>query len=128
MTNSEQMAQQRDSKGRITGGKPPNGLDKNPQNRHNGAWKKEDTPRFKLEMMMKMNDEELLAVYADKQAPLFERKLAQAINKGDWRTIREITHEVYGTPKQSVDMTTNGQSLAPPIIRIIDERTASSSK
>lgn len=91
--------------------------------RHNGAWKKEDTPRYKLEQMMKMNDVELLAVYNDKASPLFERKIAHALNKGDWKTIREMTHEVYGTPKQSVDMTTNGQSIAPPVIRIIDERT-----
>lgn len=90
--------------------------------RSNGSWKKEDTPRYKLEQMMKMSDAELLAVYADLEAPLFERKLAQAISKGDWKVIREITHEVYGTPKQSVDMTTNGQSIAPPIVRIIDER------
>jgi hypothetical protein len=74
-------------------------------------------------MMMKMSDADLKAVFDDLEAPLFERKLAGAISKGDWKIIREITHEVYGTPKQSVDMTTNGESLAPPVIRIIDERT-----
>ena len=38
----------------------PNG---NP--RHNGAWKKEDTLRYKWEQIMKMEDDELLEVLKD---------------------------------------------------------------
>lgn len=120
---TEQEADNRNPDGTFKEGSTPAvGFHTNPERRHNGAWKKEDTPRYKLEQMMKMNDDELLAVYGDKQAPLFERKLARAINKGDWKTIREINHEVYGTPKQTMDMTSNGQTIAPPVIRIIDER------
>lgn len=111
MTNSKQMAQTRDEKGRITGGTPPAGFNVNPQNRHNGHWKKEDTPRFKLEQMMKLGEEELRKVAESKDAPLFERKLAIAIRKGEWREIKEMIQEVYGKPKESVDLTTGGEPM-----------------
>lgn len=86
----------------------PNG---NP--RHNGAWKKEDTPRFKLEQMMKLSTGELQAVIEDAERPLFEIKLAQAIQQGNWTVIKEMTQEVYGKPKESVDVTTQGESINP---------------
>ena len=79
--------------------------------RHNGAWKKEDTPRFKLEQMMKLGEEELRKVAESKDAPLFERKLAIAIRKGEWREIKEMIQEVYGKPKESVDLTTGGEPM-----------------
>lgn len=73
----------------------PNG---NP--RHNGAWKKEDSARFKLEQMLKLSEEELTAIVKDKDAPYFERKLATCINKGDWQVIQGMLNQVYGMPKQ----------------------------
>lgn len=76
---------------------------KNGNPRHNGAWKKEDTPRFKLEQMMKMTEQELLEIYDNKEAPYFERKLARAINQGDWKVIESMINQVYGQPKQSVE-------------------------
>lgn len=76
----------------------PNG---NP--RHNGAWKKEDTARYKLEQMLKLSEEELKNVATDKDAPLFERKLATCIAKGQWKEIEGMMNQVYGQPKQSVE-------------------------
>lgn len=123
MTATKQADNDRNNKGQfIEGNKPKTSFADRPQHRHNGAWKKEDTARYKLEQMMSMNREELKELYEDPEAPLFERKLAQAINDGDWKTIREIIHEVYGTPKQSLDMTSGGAPLPPPVVRIIDER------
>lgn len=74
------------------------GFADNPQNRSNGSWKKSDTPRYKLEQMMKLSEDELIAVAKDKDAPYFERKLANAINKADWKVIKEMTDQVYGQP------------------------------
>lgn len=113
MTNRKQTEQQRDDKGRIIGGTPPAGFNVHPENRHNGAWKKEDTPRFKLEQMMKLSETELEYVIRDFEAPLFERKLATAIKDGNWNVIKEMTQEVYGKPKESVDVTTQGESINP---------------
>lgn len=76
----------------------PNG---NP--RHNGSWKKEDTARYKLEKMMGLSEPDLIAVYQDVEAPLFERKLARAIKDGKWKEIESMINQVYGTPKQTVE-------------------------
>lgn len=75
----------------------PNGNPRNP-----GGWKKEDTARYKLEQMMKLTEEELLAVWQDKNAPYFERKMARAINKGEWKEIESMINQVYGQPKQPI--------------------------
>lgn len=76
----------------------PNG---NP--RHNGAWKKEDTARFKLEQMLKLSESELRDIATDKEAPLFERKLANCIAAGKWKEIEGMMNQVYGQPKQLVE-------------------------
>ena len=83
----------------------PNG---NP--RHNGAWKKTDSPRWKLEQMMKLTAPELHKVAIDKEAPLFERKLAKAIEESDWKVVEQMVNQVYGMPKQSVETV----DLTPP--------------
>lgn len=78
----------------------PNG---NP--RHNGAWKKEDSARYKLEQMLKLSESELRELASDSEAPLFERKLATCINKGQWKEIEGMMNQVYGAPKQQIDHT-----------------------
>lgn len=78
----------------------PNG---NP--RHNGAWKKEDTARYKLEQMLKLSEAELRSLAQDTEAPLFERKLATCIATGKWREIEGMMNQVYGAPKQIVEQT-----------------------
>ena len=73
--------------------------------RHNGAWKKEDSARFKLEQMLKLNEPELRDLAQDKDAPLFERKLATCIATGKWKEIEGMMNQVYGVPKQIVEQT-----------------------
>ena len=73
--------------------------------RHNGAWKKEDTARYKLEQMLKLSEPELKAVAIDKDAPLFERKLANCIATGKWKEIEGMMNQVYGQPKQKIETT-----------------------
>ena len=74
----------------------PNG---NP--RHNGAWKKEDTPRYKLEQMLKLDKAELEAILNDDEAPLFERRLARSLlTENDFRTTEAMINQIYGAPKQ----------------------------
>lgn len=76
----------------------PNG---NPRN--NGAWKKEDTARYKLEQMMKLSEVELDAVKDNPDSPMFERKLAKAILDGEWKEIESMMNQVYGQPKQKIE-------------------------
>lgn len=124
MTTTKQEGQQRDEKGRIIGGTPPVGFHTNPERRHNGAWKKEDTPRFKLEQMMKLGTDDLQDIVDDPQSPVFEKKLAQAILDGQWREIKEMIEQVYGKAKESMELSNPDGNLA-PTVRIIDERSKS---
>lgn len=68
-----------------------------------GFWKKENTPRYKLEKMMQLTADELQAIANDPDSPLFERKLAQCIYKGEWKEIESMINQVYGMPKQPVE-------------------------
>lgn len=85
----------------------PNG---NKQGR--GFWRKEDTPRYKLEQMMKLGDDELQKVIENKDAPRFERNLAKAILADDWKQMQDIINQVYGFPKQEIKQT-NIEAPAP---------------
>lgn len=102
------------------GNTPPAGFNKHPENRHNGAWKKESTPRYKLEKMMELEEDELRAIAEDKKSPLFERKLAIAIRKGEWREIKEMIQEVYGKPKENIDLTSKGDKLNVALVEFVD--------
>ena len=97
---------------------PPNptgkgGFGDNPQNRNPGGWKKSNTPRFKLEQMMKLSSGELQEIINDSTRPLFEQKLATAIIDGHWLVMREMIDQVYGKAKESVDVTSKGESVNP---------------
>lgn len=75
----------------------------NGNKRREGFWDITSTARFKLEKMMELNEDELRKVAADKDAPYFERKLANCIAKGDWKVVEGMMNQVYGQPKQSVE-------------------------
>lgn len=75
---------------------PATGFHTNPERRHNGSWHKEDTPRYWLETMMKMEEDELMRIWDDTKNPLFKRKIARCIKDGDWKELKEMIQEVYG--------------------------------
>lgn len=74
----------------------PAGFNVHPENRHNGSWHKENTPRYWLEEMMKMKDEELETIINDNESPKFKRKMASCIQYGEWKELKEMIQEVYG--------------------------------
>ena len=87
----------------LNGVPTPPGFEAHPERRNHGAWKKEDTPRYKLEQMMKMSEDELRVIIGDASAPMFEHQLAKWIIKGDWKVIESQINQVYGAPKQPVE-------------------------
>lgn len=99
MTDKNATEQARAGKGGVVPPKDKQFGEPNGNPRHNGAWKKEDTPRYKLEQMMKLSETDLIKVYQDPDAPLFERKLARAIKDGEWKQIESMINQVYGQPK-----------------------------
>ena len=99
------------------------GFGDNPQNRNPGGWKKTDSLRYKIEQASYLDAEELQAIIDDPKEATLLRRFAEATLKADWRMIKEITEMLYGKPKESVDVTTGGESINMPVVRIIDERT-----
>ena len=110
-TNTEQLEEHeyvRNPDGTFAeGNTSPAGFDKHPENRHNGSWHKEDTPRFKIEQMMKMSDEELEKIREDEKKSAFERAYANNLllmrsatdieeAAKSSKAINDIIHEVYG--------------------------------
>lgn len=84
----------------------PNG---NP--RHSGAWKKEDTLRYKWEQMLKLDDEELREVMNDPKASRVERITAEVLLDNDMKptdklaSLEKLANQVYGFPKQEIKQT-----------------------
>lgn len=78
----------------------PNGNPRNP-----GGWKREDTARFKLEQMLKLRREELIAISNDPKASMFEKKLAYLLlQEPDWKVVEGMLNQVYGQPKQRLEV------------------------
>lgn len=82
----------------------------------NGFWKREATPRFKLERMITMGDSELESIINDPDAPTFEKAMAdillQAKNDMDkdgvkrpaqmrFKAISDMIDQIYGKPAQT---------------------------
>jgi hypothetical protein len=89
------------------GGVPtPDGFEKYPERRHNGAWKKEDTLRFKWEKMLTMDEAELFAVLNDPKASKVERTTAEVLLDIDMKSsdklsmLTQLANQVYGLQKQ----------------------------
>lgn len=92
----------------------PNG---NP--RHNGVWKKEDTARYKLERMLELAEPELKELASNREAPLFERKLATCIAKGNWKELEGMMNQVYGQPKQKIETTI---AAPKPLVNLVERK------
>lgn len=71
-------------------------------NRSGGGdtWRREDLPRYQLEQMLKMNEDELNAIKDDPSKPMARRRWADIIINGTWKEYESMIHEVYGRPSQ----------------------------
>lgn len=97
------------------------GFGDNPQNRNPGGWKKEDTARYKLEQIIKMNDEEIQDYQNNESTPTFEKRMAKAVEEGRWKDIEGMINQIYGKPQESVDVTTQGESVNPYASLTVEE-------
>ena len=82
----------------------PNG---NP--RHNGAWKKEDTLRYKWERILEMEDTELREVLKDPKCGRVEKMTAEVLLDNEMKSTEKIAvldklaTQIYGQPKQKIE-------------------------
>ena len=89
----------------INGQVLPDGFEKHPERRNPGGWKKEDTARYKLERMLELDETQLIEIANNKEAPLFERRIATTLLKDkDWRITEGMLNQVYGAPKQRLEV------------------------
>lgn len=90
----------------ISGTPPPDGFEKYPERRHNGAWKKEDTLRYKWEQMLKLDDDELQAVLDNPKATRVEHMTAEILLDKTMKPAEKmsilatLSNQIYGMPKQ----------------------------
>lgn len=87
------------------------GFGDNPEHRNPGGWKKEQTARYKLELIIKMSDEELQALINNEDTPRFDKNMAIAVQNGEWREIDSMINQIYGKPKDNMDITSNGETI-----------------
>ena len=104
-SNTDQMEQKRNSKGQIIGGPPPAGFNKHPENRNPGGWRKSDTPRYKLEQMMKLGEEEtsqqsFIQMVADYVVHLFTNIICQRKNVAVVNTFEKERYECFAIKQE----------------------------
>lgn len=80
--------------------------------RHNGAWKKEDTLRYKLQQIAKMTAEELEDFVSNPEVSAFEINAARTILQMSdldpqkrWVVLEGMINQDSGFPRQQVEQT-----------------------
>ena len=113
--DTNQTELKRDAKGRITGGTPPAGFNKHPENISPGGWKKENTISYQYNRFLNMSPTELkaFATVPDKERTVamdiaYSRVLAARKSLMD---VKEITDRTEGKAPQSIDVTTGGEPM-----------------
>lgn len=98
------------------------GFGDNPENRHNGRWKKENSISYNYHKFLSMSEEEFNSYIPETMAQVTAYDMVKNAKANRTDIVKEITDRTEGKAPQSIDMTTNGDSLNPPTVRIIDER------
>ena len=79
--------------------------------RHNGAWKKENTLRFKWEKIIEMDEAELKEVLRDPKCGRVEQMTAEVLLDRQMKPTEKIAvldklaTQIYGLPKQKIEQT-----------------------
>lgn len=83
--------------------------EKNGNPRHNGAWKKEDTLRYKWERILEMDNNELAEVLKDPKCGRVEKMTAEVLLDNEMKSTEKIAvldklaTQIYGQPKQKIE-------------------------
>lgn len=112
MSDTKQMEQTRDEKGRITGGSPPAGFNKHPENRSDGRWKKEDSISYNYNLFLAMSEEDFNEYIPKTKAQKIAYNRIRDAEKSLVDT-KEITDRTEGKAPQTIDMTSLGESINP---------------
>jgi hypothetical protein len=111
---------------------PPNptgkgGFGDHPENRSPGGWRKEESISNQYNRLMRMSPTELGKFEPETVAQMIAlTRLRQATRVDGLPDAKEITDRTEGKAPQQFDMTSNGESINNPVVRIIDERVSPS--
>lgn len=72
--------------------------------RGNGLWDRKKNARYKLEKIIQLTEAELEQLQNNSEAAAFDKRLAEAILKAKWSDLDGILTQVYGKPKEHVDL------------------------
>lgn len=91
------------------------GFGDNPDNRSSGRWNKEESISYQYNRIGRMSDEELKTFKPQTQFQkiALARVKAARDEKFGLQDAKEITDRTEGKAPQSVDVTTNGESINP---------------
>jgi len=94
------------------------GFRDHPENRSDGGWKKEDSYSYQLNLMDRMTVTEFknwLTEHPEDKRTMAQEKAynAQLQSRKDLAWLKEVTDRTEGKAPQSIDMTSNGESLKP---------------
>lgn len=105
MTSNQDMNRNPDGKG---------GFGDNPQNRSNGRWKKEDSISYNYNLFLSMSEEDFALFQPKTKAQkIAYKRIKEAEKSTGLRDTQEITDRTEGKAPQSIDHTTNGESINP---------------
>jgi len=88
------------------------GFGDNPENRNPGGWKKEDSISYQYNKLMRLPWAEFLAFKPETAAQKIAfKRITMAITSEGLHDTKEITDRTEGKAPQSIDVTTNGDSV-----------------
>jgi hypothetical protein len=72
--------------------------------RSDGLWDRKKNARYKLEKIIQLTEAELQELKDNPEAAAFDKRLAEAILKAKWSELDGMLTQVYGKPKEQVDL------------------------
>lgn len=96
------------------------GFGDNPQNRSNGRWNKEESISYWYNKIGRMSDEELAEfIPANQNQKIALKRVQDAVD--DLTTTKEITDRTEGKAPQSIDVTSDGDSIRAQYVPLTTE-------
>lgn len=109
-------------KGAVINPKGKGGFQERPQDISPGGWSKEGSISYQYNRLMRMSIVELDEFIPETVAQdIALQRMRVARKEAGLNDAKEITDRTEGKAPQTIDMTSNGETLV-PTVRIIDER------
>ena len=97
------------------------GFQERPQDRSSGHWNKDESISFQYNKLLRMPPEQFDAYVPETVAQQIAYKRLKAARTSEGLPdTKEITDRTEGKAPQSIDMTSNGETIKPVLVEFID--------